>query len=119
MALVLRERHRLGVSVAFGANKTSIGANALRRGTAAHAAWTHGVRAVSRPQARPQVLIDNDRVVVTKWSFSDGAETGWHRHGHDYVIVPLGDGKLLAEEPGGGTREAPLKDGVPYFREDR
>jgi beta-alanine degradation protein BauB len=54
----------------------------------------------------------------SKWSFSEGAETGWHRHGHDYVIVPLGDGKLLAEEPGGGTREAPLKDGVPYFREE-
>jgi beta-alanine degradation protein BauB len=74
--------------------------------------------AVSRAKAAPEVLIDNARVIVTKWSFADGAETGWHRHGHDYVIVPLGDGKLVAEEPGGGMREAPLKDGVPYFREE-
>ena len=73
---------------------------------------------MARPAATPEVLIDNDRVVVTKWSFEDGAETGWHRHGHDYVVVPLGDGTLIVEEPGGGTREAPLKGGAPYFREE-
>jgi beta-alanine degradation protein BauB len=73
---------------------------------------------MTRPKAEPQVFIDNDRVVVTKWSFADGAETGWHRHGHDYVIVPLGDGKLIVEEPGGAAREAPLTNGVPYFRNE-
>jgi quercetin dioxygenase-like cupin family protein len=71
---------------------------------------------MARPAAIPEVLIDNETVVVTKWSFVDGAETGWHRHGHDYVVVPLADGKLVLEEPGGTTREAPLKSGVPYFR---
>lgn len=71
---------------------------------------------MTRPQAQAEVLIDNDRVVVTKYSFAEGAETGWHRHGHDYVIVPLGDGTLVLEEPGGGTREAPLTAGAPYFR---
>jgi mannose-6-phosphate isomerase-like protein (cupin superfamily) len=71
---------------------------------------------MSRPQASHEVMIDNDRVVVTKWSFAEGAETGWHRHGHDYVIVPLGDGKLVLEEPGGVLREAPLSNGQPYFR---
>jgi quercetin dioxygenase-like cupin family protein len=69
-----------------------------------------------RPQAQPEVLIDNERVIVTKWSFADGAETGWHRHGHDYVVVPLADGTLILEEPDGGTREAPLTTGAPYFR---
>jgi len=75
------------------------------------------VSPVSRPKAEPQMLIENERVIATKWSFSNGAETGWHRHGHDYVVVPLADGKLLLEDPGGGTREAPLEAGVPYFRE--
>ena len=70
----------------------------------------------ARPKAVPETLIDNDTVVVTRWSFADGAETGWHRHGHDYVVVPIGDGTLLLEEPGGATREAPLRDGQPYFR---
>lgn len=71
---------------------------------------------MQRPKAEPETLIDNERVIVTKWSFAEGAETGWHRHGHDYVVVPLGDGTLVLEEPGGGTREAPLRDSVPYFR---
>ncbi len=71
---------------------------------------------MARKQATPQVMVDNDRVVVTKWSFGEGAETGWHRHGHDYVVVPLADGKLILEEPGGAVREAPLRHGEPYFR---
>ena len=71
---------------------------------------------MSRPKATPETLVDNDQVVVTKWSFVDGAETGWHRHGHDYVVVPLGDGKLILEEPGGTTRESPLGFAKPYFR---
>ena len=70
----------------------------------------------ARPKAEPEVMIDNDSVVVTKWSFAEGAETGWHRHGHDYVVVPLGDGTLILEEPGGVVREAPLSDAKPYFR---
>ena len=70
----------------------------------------------SRPAAQPTTVIDNDRVIVTRWDFADGAETGWHRHGHDYVVVPLADGKLILEEPGGGVREAPMRSGEPYFR---
>ncbi|MBV9079085.1 MAG: cupin domain-containing protein [Methylobacteriaceae bacterium] len=70
----------------------------------------------ARTQATPDTLIDNERVVVTRWSFADGAETGWHRHGHDYVVVPLADGTLLLEESGGITREASLREGEPYFR---
>ena len=64
----------------------------------------------------PTVLIDNDRVRVTRWSFASGAATGWHRHEHDYVIVPLTDGSLRLVEPD-GERESVLTTGVPYFRE--
>jgi beta-alanine degradation protein BauB len=67
-------------------------------------------------RARSTVHIDNDRVIVTEWRFAPGAATGWHRHRHDYVVVPLADGKLRLVEPGGGTREVALKHGVPYFR---
>ena len=31
--------------------------------------------------ATPNVQIDNERVIVTEWTFEPGAETGWHRHG--------------------------------------
>jgi quercetin dioxygenase-like cupin family protein len=35
------------------------------------------------------VQVDNDRVRVTEWRFAPGAETGWHRHEYDYVVVPM------------------------------
>ena len=64
----------------------------------------------------PTVLIDNDRVRVTRWRFVPGAATGWHRHEHDYVIVPLTDGSLTLVEPE-GERQSDLMTGLPYFRE--
>ena len=62
------------------------------------------------------VLIDNERVRVTRWRFAPGAATGWHRHEYDYVIVPLTDGTLRLVEPE-GERNSDLTIGVPYFRE--
>src|SRR5512134_2473293 len=71
-----------------------------------------------RPAATPTLRIETPRVRAIEWSFVDGAETGWHRHAHDYVIIPLGDGRLLLEEPGGGTRTSELKLGMPYARNE-
>ena len=71
---------------------------------------------VNRPSAVPTVLIENDRVRVTEWRFAPGAATGWHRHEHDYVIVPVADGqRQLEEQP--EHRTVALQLGVPYFRE--
>jgi quercetin dioxygenase-like cupin family protein len=44
-----------------------------------------------------------------------GAETGWHRHEYDYVVVPLTDG-LLRIVAGAGESSAELKQGVAYSR---
>ena len=60
--------------------------------------------------------IDEPQVRVTEFRFAPGAETGWHRHAHDYVVVPLLDGKLLLEEPGGSSRVAELRAHMPYTR---
>ncbi len=62
------------------------------------------------------VLIDNERTIVTEWRFAPGANTGWHRHGHDYVVVPMLDGRLKLIT-GDGESFAELKKNVPYFRE--
>jgi quercetin dioxygenase-like cupin family protein len=70
----------------------------------------------TRPQATATVRLDDGRVKATEWAFAAGAETGWHVHEHDYVIVPLTDGRLLLEEPGGATRKAELTHGIPYAR---
>ena len=70
----------------------------------------------TRPQAVPRELLATARVKTTEWRFAPGAETGWHRHGYDYVVVPMTTGRLLLEEPG-GNRFAQLTTGVPYARE--
>lgn len=69
-----------------------------------------------RAKASSRELISNPRVKVTEWRFGPGAETGWHRHAHDYVVVPMVTGRLLLEEKG-GERYAELRIGEPYFRE--
>jgi len=68
-----------------------------------------------RPRAIASEQIRNDRVIVTLWRFAPGAATGWHRHQHDYVVVPLTAGVLRLEEPQ-GTREVTLAAGVSYTR---
>ena len=64
---------------------------------------------------RSTPLIDNDRVRVTRYDFPPGAQTGWHRHSHDYVVVPLANGRLKIVE-GGAEKHVDLTVGVPYFR---
>jgi len=65
--------------------------------------------------AKATTFIENDRVIVTEWRFAPGASTGWHRHAHDYVVVPLMDGrlKLVTRD---GESFADMKAGVPYYR---
>ena len=71
---------------------------------------------MTRPAAVPTVQIDNERARVVEWRFAPGAATGWHTHGHDYVVVPMTTGRLLLEEPGGVSRHAQLTAGVSYTR---
>jgi len=69
----------------------------------------------TRPPAQPTVQVDNARVKVTEWRFAPGAETGWHRHAYDYVVVPMKTGKLLLHD---GKQEslADLTAGRSYYR---
>jgi hypothetical protein len=63
------------------------------------------------------VLIENGHTRVTEWRFARrGDNTGWHRHAHDYVVVPLFDGSLEIENPDGSRTKTPMRNGVPYFR---
>ncbi|KAF1070001.1 MAG: Beta-alanine degradation protein BauB [Pseudomonas citronellolis] len=69
-----------------------------------------------RPKAVPTVQIDNEQVLVTEWRFAPGAETGWHRHGMEYVVVPVTNGTLQLETPD-GERLAPMVLGQSYTRQ--
>jgi len=70
----------------------------------------------ARAQAVATIRIDEPQVRVTEYCFAPGAETGWHRHEHDYVVVPLLDGQLLLERPDGTSQVAELCKHLPYAR---
>jgi quercetin dioxygenase-like cupin family protein len=71
---------------------------------------------MTRKKANPTVQIDDMQVKVTRWDFSPGAETGWHTHAMDYIVVPLTEGTLKAELPSGSTVENKLTVGASYAR---
>lgn len=73
---------------------------------------------MARPQATHEVLVDDDRVKVTRWDFVPGAETGWHRHGMDYVITTVTACNMLLEELGGGSRRVEFAPGIAYRRDE-
>lgn len=68
-----------------------------------------------RQKAVVTIKIDEPHVRVIEYRFPPGGETGWHRHGFDYVVVPMLDGKLQLDETG-GSRVAELRTHQPYAR---
>ena len=69
-----------------------------------------------REPATPTTQQDDAHTRVTRWDFAPGAETGFHRHGLAYVVVPVTDGTLLIEMLDGSTATATLTRGVSYSR---
>ncbi|MBC7480093.1 MAG: cupin domain-containing protein [Pseudorhodobacter sp.] len=63
------------------------------------------------------VMIDDDLVRVTRFDFAPGAETGWHRHGHAYVITAITDCPMLIEQPDGSTQQVLVPAGTAYRRD--
>lgn len=59
--------------------------------------------------------IEDERIIVTRWDFAPGAETGWHRHPHDYVVVPLVNG-VMRLETSDGSHESAVQAGMSYRR---
>ncbi len=72
---------------------------------------------MSRPRAAAVEMVDDARVRVTRFDFAPGAETGWHRHGHDYVITAVTDCPMRIEEPGGALRDVVVPAGCAYRRD--
>jgi quercetin dioxygenase-like cupin family protein len=70
---------------------------------------------MARQRAEGRLLQETERVLITEWRIAPGAETGWHRHAHDYVVVCLSAGSLLAETANGNV-ETKLELGQAYSR---
>ena len=71
---------------------------------------------MSRPGCTSTQLIDDARVRVTRFDFEPGAETGWHRHGFDYVITAITTCEMLLENPDGSTSQVTVPAGAAYRR---
>lgn len=59
--------------------------------------------------------LENELVIVTRWDFPPGTETGWHRHALDYVVVPVIDG-VMRLETAEGDQSSSVKAGESYYR---
>lgn len=70
----------------------------------------------ARPPAMPTILLDDSKVRITRWDFEPGADTGYHSHGLDYVVVPMTDCHFRLEEPN-GVREVTIAKGAAYRRD--
>lgn len=63
------------------------------------------------------VQIDDGTIRVTKWHFPrKGDNTGWHKHAHDYVVVPLFDGVLEIADSQGNIKHSVVENGGSYAR---
>jgi beta-alanine degradation protein BauB len=71
---------------------------------------------MSDGRAVSTIQLENEHLRVTEWRFAPGAATGWHRHAHDYVVVPVVDGELELVGPDGSRSRARLEQGKSYFR---
>jgi beta-alanine degradation protein BauB len=43
-------------------------------------------------EARATVQADDGRIRVTRYDMAPGDRIPWHRHAHDYLVVPITDG---------------------------
>ncbi|MFS8544148.1 MAG: hypothetical protein LOD91_09975 [Limnochordales bacterium] len=68
-------------------------------------------------RATMQLIVDNERVRIMRWDFEAGAATGFHRHEHDYVVVPLTTGTLKSVDSAGVETPFQLTAHLPYFRQ--
>ena len=67
--------------------------------------------------ANANVLIDNDNVKVTEWSFEVGDSTGHHIHEYNYIVVPMLDGELRIVDKDNNETISKLTKGGAYYRE--
>lgn len=67
-------------------------------------------------RAKHTVVLEDARVIVNRFDFGPGDDTGHHVHGFPYVIVPLSDGRLRIEDETEGEIFADLTQGAPYSR---
>ena len=70
----------------------------------------------SHDQATLEIIHEDDRMRVSRWTFQTGQATGEHIHEMDYVAVPISGGAFRAEMGDGSIVEMTQVAGQPYAR---
>ncbi len=63
------------------------------------------------------LLVENERVRVTRFDFGPNQETGWHIHEYDYVITAITDCFMMLQNPDGTEAESEVTAGNAYMRD--
>ncbi len=69
-----------------------------------------------RNKCSSTLLIDDEKVRVTRFDFEPGQETGWHEHGYDYLITAITNCSMMLENFDGTKSTAEIKVGDAYSR---
>ena len=63
------------------------------------------------------LLLEDEKVRVTRFDFDPCQETGWHVHKYDYVITAITDCFMLLQHPDGTETESEVAAGNAYIRD--
>ena len=70
-----------------------------------------------RKKCLSAVLIDDEKVRVTRFDFEPDQETGWHKHDYDYVITAITDCNMTLQNPDGTQSTSQVLAGNAYGRD--
>ncbi|MGB1639275.1 MAG: cupin domain-containing protein [Paracoccaceae bacterium] len=62
------------------------------------------------------LIIDDEKVRITRFDFNPGQETGWHVHEHNYVITAITDCFMVIQHPDGTQTRSEVQAGSVYSR---
>ena len=68
-------------------------------------------------QCLSTLLVQDQKVRVTRFDFGPDQETGWHIHEYDYVITAITDCFMLLQHPDGTETESEVAAGNAYIRD--
>lgn len=64
-----------------------------------------------------ELLSEDSRTKVWRWSFQSGEQTGMHVHEYDYIAIPISGGQFQATLADGTVMDVLQESGVPYSRQ--
>jgi len=70
-----------------------------------------------RTTCSSKLLVEDEKVRVTRFDFEPDQETGWHLHQYDYVITAVTHCSMLLQNPDGTQTSSEVSAGSAYSRD--